>query len=162
MAIFFGGLIAKILKHVGFNLKGEKSDQHYTRIWSNTLDLMRLVINNGVLSHEVLKEKESSSSHSTPHQHERISILEEFTYEIPKTNITEVLLNTIIKRQKKTNRKITILARRFTKSGSQMPHGVFNDDDDDFQYIISQMFLCCLFLCFFLFFILYLNFVFNS
>lgn len=58
-------------------------------------------------------------------------LLEEFDYEVTKTTLNQSLLNTIIKSQKKTDRKINILAHIIVQSESHMPREVFSDDDDD-------------------------------
>lgn len=53
----FGGMITKILEHIGFNLEDDKLDQKYTRIGSNSVEEMRIIITKGVLSHNPLKGK---------------------------------------------------------------------------------------------------------
>lgn len=44
----------------------------------------------------------------------------------------EALLNTIIKRNKKTDKKINILAHMLAHNGSQMPPKVFSDDEEEY------------------------------
>lgn len=79
---------------------------------------MRLIIPKGVLSHKSSKES-SSSQPAPPHQGDS-SILEEFNYEILETIPTKSLLDTIIKRKKKTVRKTNILACMLLHNGSQL------------------------------------------
>lgn len=64
----------------------------------------------GIISYEIGgKAKESSSSEPTPPQQGEVCLLEEFDFEIPKITPIEALLNKIMKRQKKADKKMSAL-----------------------------------------------------
>lgn len=46
---------------------------------------------------------------------------------------TKALLIKIIKRKKKADKKMNVLANMLAENGSYMPHGVFTNDEEDFE-----------------------------